>query len=448
MKRKSDLPAENQSSSRHFLYSKSDPRPAGRPRPDPHPNVESGLKTAFPNLMTEADLIGAVDRQFSAAPELFCMALRPDIEALETAVQEPAALPEIYRRTAEIVSRMCRDDRSLWGMVGPDVLAAAMPSGDRDPRATAETLKGEVQRETGCPLTVGIAVYPTLDYTVGEILQCACKALAHAAFFGPGSHAVFDAVSLNISGDRFYDRGDLAGAIKEFERALVLDAKNVNVHNSLGVCHALLKDYDAALEFFRKALQIEPAEYMARYNVGLIHLLRGNRPSALAHFLKAHDCRADVYEVLLQIGKLYLETGEPGLGIGYLEKASALNPGGGLSFRYLAEAHAAEGRIEQAASTYKKAVQANPNDAVSLSALGCLYDQQGENLEISIVFCEESVRLAPDNGLFRFRLGKLYAKQNRTQEALKELEKARFLGYEPAAKEIRNLQRGLSAEAN
>jgi tetratricopeptide (TPR) repeat protein len=448
MKSNPDLPVEIQSTTRHFLYSKSDPKPAGRQLPGIHPNMESLLRAVFPDLLSEADLMPAMERRYSAAQRLLCMALRPDIESLGTGPQDLAAMQDVYRGIAEIISPMCRDDRGLWGMAGPDILAVAMPSGDRDPRTAAEGLQREVHRKTGSPLTVGIALYPTLDYAVEEILQCACKALVHAAFFGPGSHAVFDAVSLNISGDQLYDQGDLAGAIKEFERALVLDAKNVNVHNSLGVCYALLKDYDAALKFFRKALQIDTAEYMARYNVGLVHLLWGDRQSALVHFLKAHDLRSDVYEVLLQIGKLYLETGDPGLGIGYLEKASALNPDGGLSFRYLAEAHAAGGHLEQAASTYKKAVQANPNDAVSLSALGCLYDQQGENLEISIVFCEESVRLAPENGLFRFRLGKLYAKQNRPQEALKELEKARFLGYEPATKEIRNLQAGQSTEAN
>jgi hypothetical protein len=46
-----------------------------------------------------------------------------------------------------------------------------------------------------------------------QIVTNAEKALDHAGFFGPGTITGFDAVSLNISGDRRYQAGDIAGAI-------------------------------------------------------------------------------------------------------------------------------------------------------------------------------------------------------------------------------------------
>ncbi len=42
--------------------------------------------------------------------------------------------------------------------------------------------------------------------------------------------------------------------------------------------------------------------------------------------------------------------------------------------------------------------------------------------------CEQSVTISPEIGLFRYRLGRLYLRQNRQDEALKELQAAADLG--------------------
>jgi tetratricopeptide (TPR) repeat protein len=102
---------------------------------------------------------------------------------------------------------------------------------------------------------------------------------------------------------------------------------------------------------------------------------------------------------------------------------------------------------DAAISTYKKAVKYSPNDAASISALGSLFDDTGENPEIALMFCRESVKLSPDNGLFRYRLGRLYYKLDRFNEALQEFKKAKFLGVD-APEYIEKIQTRLTAEAS
>jgi tetratricopeptide (TPR) repeat protein len=85
---------------------------------------------------------------------------------------------------------------------------------------------------------------------------------------------------------------------------------------------------------------------------------------------------------------------------------------------------------DDAVSAYKKAIRQNPNDADSLSALGYLYDLQGENPEITTIFCQQSVDIAPENGLFRYRLGSLYLKRDQLKDALEQLQKADTLGHD------------------
>ena len=112
-----------------------------------------------------------------------------------------------------------------------------------------------------------------MAYKKCEIINNARKAFDHATFFGANSLVAFDDVSLNISGDKFYEKGDIPAAINEFKLALALDPGNVNVHNSLGVCYGLQSDYDSAIAAFQKAMALDPGEYMALYNLGLVHLL-------------------------------------------------------------------------------------------------------------------------------------------------------------------------------
>ena len=114
----------------------------------------------------------------------------------------------------------------------------------------------------------------------------------------------------------------------------------------------------------------------------------------------------------------------------FLEQASHLNPAAGAVFRYLGECHGAGGQTKAAIAAYKKAVKQNPSDAASLSALGCLFDKQGENPEIATMFCQESVGLSPENALFRHRLGLLYLKQNQLKKALSEFKQADRLGHD------------------
>ena len=92
------------------------------------------------------------------------------------------------------------------------------------------------------------------------------------------------------------------------------------------------------------------------------------------------------------------------------------------------------GRREAAIQAYGAAVQRNPNDAGALSALGLLYNEKNENPEISMLFCEKSVELAPEDGLYHYRLGTVMQHQGEVHKALDIFEKAQTLGYDAAEK--------------
>ncbi|MFO7708768.1 MAG: tetratricopeptide repeat protein [Desulfobacterales bacterium] len=421
----------------HFLLSQADARRFDEgPGIDPE-EIRDLLTPHFPGLLWGTGLRGACTRQLKSVERFAAIALRPDAgpEA------EPAGVdPRAVLEAAHGLERICRKAGGFWGVEDRGLLAGFLPLGTAEEGlAAARSLQEKVRSRTGRTLTAGIAVHPTLDYAVHEIADNARKAVDHAVFFGPGARVAFDAVSLNISGDRHFEGGETEAAIYEFQRALELDPANLNVHNSLGVCHAVRGEYEQALSRFSAAAALDGRDYMAAYNIGMVHHLLGRSETALESLEKAAALRADVFEILFQAGNLQLELGRPQAAREHLERAARLRAKSGGVYRYLGDCYDALNLPDKAIAAYKKALQFKPSDPHALFALGGLFDRRGENPEISLVFCRESVALAPENPLFRHRLGMLHLKQNRLEDALRQFEAAAGLGFD-ASEEIRRVR--------
>lgn len=417
----------------HFLLSKTDTGRLKEVKSKEIIDADDAVRSAFPDMRAGNDFIDHAMQQLASSSQFTAMAIRLDPSRQNGKTSDTSDMNEGQVDVAGILDRLCRKENGLWGTLEAGLFGIFFPEKNGpDSLNLSRHFQKRLLDKTNKTVTIGVASYPTITYTKSETINNARKALDHATFFGANSLVAFDGVSLNISGDKFYESGKIPKAIKEFKRALRLDPSNVNVHNSLGVCYGLQKDYQSAIEEFQKALGLDSGEYMALYNLGLVHLLMDHRQKALAYFIDADKINGDTFEVAFQTGKLYLEIGDPEKGRPFLERAAELEPKSGPAYRYLADCHAAGRKADAAISAYKKAIKNNPHDAAAMSALGGLFDGQGENPEISQMFLSESVAISPENGLFHHRLGRHFSNHNRLDEALKEFEKAKSLGYDAA----------------
>jgi tetratricopeptide (TPR) repeat protein len=310
---------------------------------------------------------------------------------------------------------------SFWGICYTNCLVCFVEGKNKaTDSGIAEQIRKKLKIRTEASFSMGIAVYPQLSYKKNDIIENAYKALLHAGFLGPNSIVRFDAVSLNISGDKLYQEGDVDNAIAEFEKALLIDPLNINVSNSLGVCYSSKGEHEKALDEFIKVMTLVPDDVMAAYNAGLTYHMVGNKPKAMEMFLKAHALDENQFEVVIQLGRLYLEIKDLEMGRKYLEKAAEMDVESGPAHRFLGECYNELNMVNEAVLAYSKAVKLNANDAYSLSALACLYARQKINQEIAVVFARQSVDLSPSTALFHYRLGKVYYLHDRFEEALKE----------------------------
>ena len=434
---------DSRNSTLGFLFNRADAGSGERKTGDTDIAGKEELSKVYPDLLTGASFVDDAMTRLEPSTRFSAMVFRIDRSASTDDNTERDFDSEFWVDVAQSIDSACKEANGIWGQLEWGIFGSFFPEGNTDVcLELAQRIRGHLETRGNKTISIGIASYPTINFSKAQIIDNASKALDHAAFFGSGSTVVFDSVSLNISGDQLYQAGEINGAVKEYTLALLMDPSNVNVRNSLGVCYGIQGALEKAKEEFETAAWIDPDEVMAVYNTGIIELLMGNREEALRLFHEAEKLEDDVFEVAFQIGKLYVEMGNPDNGADFLEKATFLRPESWVAFRYLGECYASMDRIDDAVSAYKKAIRINPNDADSLSALGHLFEVQGENPEIAKTFFKQSVEISPQNGLFRHRLGKLYLKEKRLDDAMEEFKMANHFGYDSSSyiEEIQNMK--------
>lgn len=439
---------QNSGSARHFLFSKTDTGRVRDVKRKKAVGVNEVLRSVYPDLLFGRDFIDHAMKRLESVTKFATLVIGVDQTRQEDEdYSNPGALGE-HVDVAAILEKICHEEKGEWGPLEPGLFGSFIPGKNgSEGLGMARHIQKQLAEKSKQTVTIGVASYPIITFEKYDMIDNARKALDHAAFFGPGSAVNFDGVSLNISGDKLYEKGDLQGAIDEFKRALLIDPSNINVHNSLGVCYGLSGDYELAIKEFETVVSMDSAEHMALFNLGLVHALRKEPVKALEFFLTADKINDNVYEIAFQSGKLYFESGDLAKARPFFERAAKIDPDAGAVYRYLGDCYAADNLQQDAISVYKKAIRYNPQDAASISALACLFDDQGENPEITLMFCRESVGLSPENGLFRYRLGQLYSKLNRFEDALKEYKKAEQFGYD-ASRDIQETETRLAAKSS
>ncbi len=267
-------------------------------------------------------------------------------------------------------------------------------------RAWLADFRNKMEGIGGSSFSMGVATFPFHDFKKSALPLNCRKAVQHATFFGPDSLAVFDAVSLNISGDVYYNEGDLVKALGEYRQGLLLEPGNVNILNSMGVANIQLNRPKAARTCFQKALGVEPENFMALFNLGFICLDDNQAPEALALWERALVVDSEHPDLLQHLGMLYCRLGRYAEARAVLERCEELikkgsRPGGEpmVVARWLGRACEALGENGLAIGAYQRAVSGNPRDAGSLSRLGRLYALEKQGYDIALALCGQAVEL-------------------------------------------------------
>jgi len=327
---------------------------------------------------------------------------------------------------------------------GPDRFGVFLPGADADfAQKRGRAIRQRVKSALNTTVQMGISVYPCPGFAKQDMLDNGRKALIHTGFFGSNTQTLFDATSLNISGDRFYESGRLDEAVQEFQRALTLDPDNVNVHNSLGVCYANMGKFEEAVAEFSRVTELEPSDFMAHYNLGCALLSLARKGEAQHAFSRAAELEPDNAAAHFQLAKLYRKQDRLEEALTHLGRTVDLNSNWAKAWRLFGECFLAQGNHEEAMDAFKKALKINGKDGAALSGLALLYGRTETNLEVALSLARRSVELSPDNALFAQRLVELLIQNRELEEALAQCERA--VAMVPQDEQLRRLQEKITA---
>lgn len=300
-------------------------------------------------------------------------------------------------------------ERGIWESLDDSAFALVFWDYVKEKNASRllSLLKGKISAALTSDILMGVASFPFHDFKREDIPGNALKAIDHAAFFGSNGMIYFDAVSLNISGDRLYQLNRYDAAIKEYKKGLEIEPRNINLINSLGVCYGVMGQIEKAKKKFEKAIAIKPEEVMVIHNIGLIHRINKDEDKAIIYLKKAHGINQNLFEVESLLGLLLFKQEKWDQALPHLETAGRLNPNSSTTFRMKGEIFLDKldkKNPDQAGAEFNRAVKLNPSDATSLSGYAQSMALQNKNLKIALIFAQKSVALEPENHLFKKRL--------------------------------------------
>jgi tetratricopeptide (TPR) repeat protein/GGDEF domain-containing protein len=331
---------------------------------------------------------------------------------------------------------------SLKGLLGSsEVLAPATPgeayvllpgASPQEALRRGHALKKMMDRSAGAGrVALGISTWPSLNYARTETAVNCRKALLHGRFLGPGAVTVFDHVSLNVSGDHFFDEGDYRQAVRDYQAGLRMNGGDVNLMNSLGVTLAELNRQQQAVNAFDRVLAREPGNYMALVNKSFAQRMLGRQDEALACFEQVarqpgFSKSSAFADISLQLGRLYCSTGRYREALNVLEKLEKLGSErqGFHLYRLLGEAYAGIGKNAEAMRSLQRAIRHNPHDAQSLSILGELYAREEQGDDIALSLCLQAVALDDKPAGYWCRLARVREKMGEVDGALAAVKEA------------------------
>jgi len=222
----------------------------------------------------------------------------------------------------------------------------------------------------------------------------------------------------------FFEGKDFDRAIEEFRNVINEDPHNERVRYFLASSYDEKKNYGNAYEEFNKIPPESKLYESARIRMGIILKDAGRIGDAIDLTQKALDNQGDSDELLGFLASLYEANSDKTTAEEILNKALFMNPGSvNLHYR-LGVIHENSGRYEQAIQEMEKVLKIDPDNAEALNFIGYSYADRGIKLDEAERMILRALDLKPGNGFIIDSLGWVYFKQNKTDLAIRYLEKA------------------------
>jgi len=163
--------------------------------------------------------------------------------------------------------------------------------------------------------------------------------------------------------------GQLEEAAVHFRKSLALQPR-AEIYSDLGFAMARLGKPEEALANYRKALELDPTCASAHFNLAVTLVQAGKFREAESHYRTAL-AGGPTAETHNGLGYVLAREGRPDEAVGEFRKAIDLDPKYTPAYNNIADALAAQGKLEEAERYYRRSLEEKPSPAVhdSLAAV-------------------------------------------------------------------------------
>jgi tetratricopeptide (TPR) repeat protein len=199
-------------------------------------------------------------------------------------------------------------------------------------------------------------------------------------------------------------------------RAIACTPANSIAHDNLGADLVQKGDLADAIVQYQKALDINPADRDARINLGVALFTKGDLAGAIVQYRKVLETDSDDAVARDDLGNALVKNGQLEEGIAQYRKVLEANPADGDAHFNLGVALFTKGDLEAAIAEYRKALEINPTDEDALKNLGAAFFQKG-NLQAAIESYRQALKINTRSADTYANLGTAYFQQGEMKPA-------------------------------
>ncbi len=199
-------------------------------------------------------------------------------------------------------------------------------------------------------------------------------------------------------------KGNLNGAMADYNTVLGLDLRNANAFGNRGFLKQARGDLDGALADYAQALTLNPKISAAYYNEGLIEVQKGDLNGAIGAYNHALDIDPKMAVAYYDRGVVKDAQGNLDGAIADYTQALTLNPKLARAYCDRGLARQSKGDPDGALADYAQAVALNPKMALAFYNRGLIKVRKGD-LDGAIIDSTQAISLDPKNGETYFNRG-------------------------------------------
>ncbi|MEM7247257.1 MAG: tetratricopeptide repeat protein [Acidobacteriota bacterium] len=304
------------------------------------------------------------------------------------------SMPEQALATCEELLTLDPDHEGAWY----ELVIATAEIGTMEPLlARLEELADECGGAAWYHRTLGLIHYHLED---DDEAREACKRALSLDPEDGRSHEVLAYLAFTV--------GDLDAAVEEGIKAVEQDGDNFRALHWLGHCYSRLGARDQAIRYFQRALRIEDGYFFALESLGSLYL------EDETSFPMALQCYARILSVNPRFFPAYFQLADALIQVERFTEAAAqaklvlsLDPDASAEAdaqQYLGLIRLMQGRLEEAAELFERALALDENFAAAHHYLGVTHERDG-NAEAAEACYRKAIEKDPEYSNPRVRLG-------------------------------------------